>query len=748
MINKKNSTVSILLALLIISFFVFQLPKLTFDYELENFFPLSDPDLSYYQEFSKTFGYDNDYLLLGFESKTGVFDSQFLGKIDGSIRQISEMTGTIKVISPTSLKSLVKTPLGLLPIPVLHLSDPKNLKQDSVKLYNHPLYREMFLSKSGQTLKVIIIHDRFATKEAADKYVGGIQTILADHKSRPFLAGKAIAQTAFVNAVKDDFTKFILMALVLIFLSLLVFMRNIFMIITSLSVVGFSVATTIGLMALSDKKIDVLSSLIPTILLVVSMSDIVHLFSHIQKKYEETHQLKIAVGHAIRHIGAATLLTSFTTAIGFLTLITIHVKPIIDLGIYSAIGIGFALLITYLLFPAIVVLTQPNFSRPSVRRPLEHILQRVYTVVMQKGKVIGLCSILLLVLCLGGVWRMEIDAYLVDDLPKNDPVKTDFLFFDQQFSGSKPFTLSLWLKDTTAKIYSQEVLIEIDKAEELIRKHTHAGDLISPVSYIKMANQSLHKGSVDYFRLPESEKDWRQALKWVERTHPDRLFIKVSEQSQAQMSGYFQDLGSKDATLKYKSLLTALAQEIDHEIIDYRVTGTTLLVDKSHELLSINLIKGLLLAMLIVAVLAGGLFRSWRMIIITLIPNILPILVVAATMGYFKIPLNLSTSVIFAISFGIVVDDTIHFLSQFKFEYATQKNKDQAIKNTILKTGEPILLTTILLTAGFLVFCFSSFSATFYMGLFVCISFITAVFADLFLLPLLLRWWLPNTKES
>ncbi|MEP2025083.1 MAG: efflux RND transporter permease subunit [Reichenbachiella sp.] len=744
MINKQTSIISILFAFLCLAFLATQLRHLEFDYELENFFPNNDPDLIYYQEFSQIFGHDNDYLLIGFETPDRLFDLEYLNQIDSGIRQIAKLASTLKVHSPTSMRTAVHTPMGLLPIPLLHLSNVEKIKKDSARFYQHPLYREMFISKSGNSLKAVIIHKRFKTKETADEYVSEIRKIFNSQSVKIRLAGKAVAQTAFVNAVKSDFASFILFAMVLIFGWLMVFMRRLTLIITAMSIAGFSVVATIGFMAVTGKEIDVLSSLIPTILLVVAMSDIIHLYSHIQAEYAKTTDLKLSINHAVRQVGFATLLTSFTTAVGFLTLITINVKPIIDLGIYAAAGIIIAFVITYLLYPTIVTIIKPTITPPSEKSYLNQLSPRIYNIILDRGKVVAFIAFILFAICLLGISKLKIDAYLVNDLPKNDPVKSDFVFFDQEFSGSKPFTLSLWTKNPALPIYSKTIIAEMDKIEQEIRVHTGAGDLTSPVSIVKLANQSLHGPSPAYYKLPDTEKEWKKAFQFIKKYHPERKSIKVSSDSQAQITGYFQDLGSRDATLKHAKLMNVLSEKVNPQLLGYRLTGTTLLIDKSHELLSKNLIKGLVLAMIIVGLISGLLFKSWRMIIITLIPNIFPILAVAAVMGFFQIPLNLSTSVIFAISFGIVVDDTIHFLSQFKYEYLQGKSKQESVRAALNKTGRPIIITTIILSSGFIVFCFSSFSATFYMGLFVCLSFINALLADLFLLPVLLLWWLPS----
>lgn len=724
-----------------------QLPGLKFDYELENFFPQNDPDLTYYREFSETFGHDNDYLLLGFDAPNGIFDATFLNAIHSGLNNISNLEPTANIISPTSFKTIIGTPIGKIPIPLLHLDMPGKLASDSVKLYNHPFHRGMFISASGQTLKVILVHKRFVEKSDADAYVAEVTRTFRDFPTRLRMAGKANAQTAFVNAVQEDFSRFLIMALVIIFALLLLLFRHLGLVFIALSIAALAVVGTIGLMAATGKAIDVLSSLVPTILLVVAMSDLIHLYAHVQRNYVAGADLKTAINTAVRHVGLATLLTSFTTAVGFLTLITINVKPVVDLGIYAAMGIMLTLLITYMLFPSTIFLSKPKLLSGKPGTWTTRFLSKLLQTVIAKRKLIMIASLLFLVVGLFGLSKLEIDAYLVNDLPNDNQVKADFVFFDREFVGSKPFTLSMWLTDSTQKIYSKEIIIQIDQVEGAIRKHMNVGDLVSPATVVRFANQSMHKGASKSYQLPESDREWQKALKWIGQMHPEQRQKKVSDRFQAQITGFYKDLGSKDAAAKQKKLMQHLDQIIDPDLLGYRLTGTSLLVDKSHELLSLNLIKGLLIAMGIVALIVGIMFRSVRMIVITLVPNLLPLLLIAAIMGFFQIPLSLSTSVIFAISFGIVVDDTIHFLSQFKSEMQSGKPKAYAIKAAYYSSGHAIVTTTFVLTCGFLIFCFSNFNTSFYMGLFVSLSFVAALVADLVLLPLLIMLWLPEQKQ-
>ncbi|MFY0625677.1 MAG: MMPL family transporter [Reichenbachiella sp.] len=749
MINHRNSWISILVALLAIFYFALQLPDTEFDYEMENFFPMEDPDLAYYKDYSAKFGTDVDYLLIALKDNSGIFNVNFLSKVKDLTSALKEVPGTNKVVSLLDGKKMIKSPMGYIGIPYLHLTQDSLLYQDSLRLVNDKFIRESYFSNDMESLIVMVDHKRFREKDNSDNYVETIRSILNEYEiDKKRIVGKAVAQKVFIGALEKDFTTFLVYAILLVLFMLILFMKNPVMIATSLGISGLSLVSTLGLMALTGKKIDALSTLIPSILLVVSMSDIIHLFSQIKIEFDKNTTMINAVNQAVRKIGVATLLTSITTAIGFITLISINVKPVIGLGLYSALGIFIAFTITYSLAPQIILLVNPNINRRPQNRRFYELLRYLLHVIYRKEKEIIITTVFVTLVVVYGISLLKVNAYLIEDLPNDSPVKEDFLYFDQNSTGSKPFSLSLWTTDSTKSIYSKEVIQEIEKLEILIDTVLETGSLISPVSFVKAINQSLNGGKSSEYKLPEREQQWRKVFTELKRLKPESKSFNVTYGNEARISGFSQDHGTSDSHFR-RSRFQALAREhINNSIIEYRVTGTSLLIDKSHDVLSLNLIKGLLIALLIVGIISGLMFRSFKMTLIALFPNIFPILSVAAIMGYLSIPINLSSSVIFAISFGIVVDDTIHFLSKFKMEKDNGLSNLYAIKRTLLSTGEPIIITTIVLTSGFIVFCFSSFNASFYIGLFVSISFLVALLADLILLPVLILKFLPETNKK
>ncbi len=738
-ITKKKAILSLILALCLSLFLGWQLRLLKFDYEFENFFPVDDPELAYYKDFTDKFGNDNDYLLIALENQAGVFSIPFLKKVDSLTRQLGELPETRRVVSPTNAKKIISTPLGLVDIPRLHLNDPKRIRQDSLKIAADTYFKNTFFPKDRPGLRLLLFHERIHDTQQSDRFVLTIDSLVNSLSfDKVHIAGKVKAEYIYVGMVKQDFTRFLFVSAGIILVLLIVFVRKPVLIFSTFMISGLAILCTLGFMCLTGKKVDLLSSLIPTILIVVSMSNIIHLFSIIKSKLGGDGAVFDKLQEAIKEIGFATFLTSTTTALGFFTLIFIKVVPIMELGLYAAAGIFMAFVLTYLIFPSVVILSNTSFTyryTPDLNNPW---MARLFQCIIRHKKGVlagfGVAAIVFIY----GITRLEVNAFLIDDLPDNSSLKEDFVYFDEQYGGARPWMLSVWVKDSSASVYRPEIIKEIHKIEQLITENLPVNGLVSPVSYVKFAHQTYHNGTAEAFALPKTKKDWNKALYLIKKQRPEERFMKVSSGNEARITGFTPDVGSKLSNTNNAKLLKLLDDHIDTDLLGYTITGTSHLIDKSHGMLSMKLIKGLIGAMLLVAIIAGLLFRSWRMTFITLIPNVFPIIATAAIMGYFGIPLKLSTSIIFAISFGIVVDDTIHFLSKFRHEKKKGSSNLYAMKRTLLTTGKPIIITTIILTLGFVVFCFSSFGVTFHIGLFVSISFLIALLADLLLLPVLI----------
>jgi predicted RND superfamily exporter protein len=297
---------------------------------------------------------------------------------------------------------------------------------------------------------------------------------------------------------------------------------------------------------------------------------------------------------------------------------------------------------------------------------------------------------------------------------------------------------------------SLSVLHDLEDLENYLHKDYGIGFLISPVTIVKGVNKALNGGRKEKFALPENDLELHKIYKLLDRFKSSKSFGMVCADGgkTLRISGKSEDFGSMIFREKNKNLDAFFTAKMDTSKMNYHITGTASLIDKNNAEVAGGIVWGLLISFGVIAIIVGLMFWDWRMIILSLIPNIIPILMIGGLMGAFGIDLKVSTSMIFTISFGIAVDDTIHFISRLRIELSRGLTMSQAIRQTFLTTGKAIVLTTIVLSGGFLTLVFSEFLGTFYLGLLVGLTLIFAVIGDLILLPALLMTFMPDKKSK
>lgn len=743
MMYKKRAKYTLTIIGLLSLVFTYAAGNLTFDYDFENFFPTGDEDLEFFLEYRKQFENDNDYLLIGIRNKEGVFRQDFLQKVDTITRALDSLPLSRQVLSITKLTNPIIGPLGVLEPPVVRVNQPEGYTKDSIRIYRNEALRGTLVAEDIPAIAILLNHRQQISKKNADLLMQQVNTILAPYSfDAVHIAGKAKAQAVYIEKMQEELLIFVSVSLLLVILFLSIAYRSFWGVWVPLLVVTLTAIWISGIMSLTGKKLDIMMVLLPTIMFVVGMSDVVHILTkYIQELRNGKNKIK-ALKISFREIGLATFLTSFTTSIGFLSLLTASVSPIREFGVYTAIGVFVAFILAFTLLPSILLL----IKKPKVATMQENkqrwlgTLRKAFIWVLRKRRFVLVSSALVLGVSLYGISQLQINTFLLEDIREGDPLKEDFLFFDRHFGGSKPFEMAISVQDSAYTLYDKEVLQELEKMETYLKTVYGVDNIASPLLLTKSINKALNGGLHEYFRLPEKEKDYRKIQQTIKRLGRSRMDLPVAarENRFGRISGKMADIGSRLSKQKNAAMEEFIRQKINTDLVSFRYTGTSMLIDKNAENLIQNMLQGLGIAFLVIAGIAGLLFRSLRMIIVTLIPNLIPLLIIAGIMGLFGIYLKLSTSIIFTIAFGIAVDDTIHFISKLKIELDKGKSLLYAVKNTFLYTGKAIIITSLILAGGFLTLIFSTFGGTFYTGLLVSLTLVFAVIADLCLLPVLL----------
>ncbi|MHA6247916.1 efflux RND transporter permease subunit [Pontibacter sp. CAU 1760] len=748
---KKSSILLLLLIGVLTACSVYFASRLRFDYNFDNFFPKGDPDLAYFFSYRDKFGNDNDYILIGLENERSVFDRDFLTRVDSLTSFMQRQPHVEAVLSPTTVKSPVIEQFGYFEIPYLHPDEPERYSQDSLNIYSSKELVGTLFSPDARSVSLFVQTTDNLSKEASDTLMAALSTKLADlDLSEAHIAGKALAQSVFVEKMKVELAMFMSASMLLVIIFLWITFRTAWGVLVPLVVVLLSVVWAMGVMGLFDKPIDIMTILLPTILFVVGMSDVIHILSRYITEVGQGMEKVPALKVTIREVGLATFLTSLTTAIGFLTLLTTAIVPIRNFGLYTAIAIGLAYVLAFTVLPAILLLIKkPNPVRArKVDFSWPILLRRMFRVVLVHPKAILAVSAAITVVSLVGISLIKVDTTLLEDLGDDDPILKDFQYFEDNFSGVRPFELHLIAAEGHT-MYDLKVLEEIDELETYLTNSYGLNFISSPATVVKTIHRAQNGGLQDFYTLPKDNREMQRVKQRLQafRKRSELRSLVTADASEGRLTGKMNDIGSAAATIQNDSLRSFINQQIDPQLLRTRITGSSVLMDKNNEYVTSNMLQGLLIAFFVIAVLVGLIFKSLKMVIISLIPNMIPLLMIGGLMGFMGVHLTVSISIIFTIAFGIAVDDTIHFLSKLKLELMAGKTLPYAVKRTFISAGKAIIITSCILIAGFLTLVLSTFDATYYVGLFVSLTLCFAVVADLYLLPvLILAFYRPRGK--
>ncbi len=710
-------------------FFGYHLTHLKISFEFEKLFGEDNPDRQFYESHLEVFGYDNDYLLVIVEAQSTVFDTLFLQKLSYWSQNNKKLSGVKSLISPTDIPHLIKSPVGITGIPLLHTKSPERLESDSIRIYSHSMY-QTFFADNAQSVLVQIVHEHFKSPQKEKEF---LQQLIMGLEAYDFhnyrLVGKLIAQNAFIENIKNDFSLFLSLALLVTAAILLLIYRSFRSMLLPYLISVSAMIYLLGVMALLGVELSILSVLIPPIILFVATSDGIHLLNAYRQNKSGNYADRIQ--GAIVKVFTPTGLTSITTAIGFFSLLSIPNRPVQELGVFAGIGVIIAFFITFIFGP--LLLSDSN------RVKVLNLPYKEFTsFVLRKRKLILIITTITLVISVFGTLQLKTDAYLLKDLPENSQVKKNFEFVDQNFGGSKPWEMAIWPADTTITIWNYEFLTEANKINDYLYSEFGIERMFSPVEILKYGHQIEKGGSNQYFQFP-SKARFQSALKNVERIKGKMALSNITDSIEiyARFAAFIPEWGSLITREKNEALEVFITKNIDKDILQHRITGTTYLIDKSNETISMNLIFGLLLATGLISIVLAVYFKSLKMLLISLLPNFIPLLITAGVMGYMDAPLKLTTSIIFVVAFGIAVDDTIHFLGAYKKTRAL--SYPWRLVKTFRFAGLSICITSSLIISGFILFTFSAFATTFYLGLFLSLAMFSALVTDLFLLPLFLK---------
>lgn len=747
---KKLSYFILTTVLILTVYLGFQIPNIKFDYNFEDFFPSNDEEAEFFFAHRALFESDNDFILITIENEGSVFDSTFLKKVHSFSEEVDSLDLVQFTRDITSEKETFIYASGMTGSrPYINFEDV-NFTRDSAAIFKNRELINTLINEDASALSVFVRHKDYLSKEKSDKIVEQITQISKNYQfEKVRMAGRTVGQIFYIDTMTYEMGTYVGFSMILVVLFLLIAFRSAWGLYTPLLVIVGSMVWIIGFMSWLEIPINILLTILPSIMFVVAMSDVIHLVSKYIELLREGKTKFQAIKTSFKEIGIATFLTSLTTSIGFFSLLFVNVKPIQSFGLYVGLGVLMAFVFTFSTLPFLFYYTKtPKIVRNERSNFWQPLMRRSFLFTIKNRKWIPWVSILIIGLFAYGATTIVSNNYIMDDMDPDVSIKKDFNFIDEEFGGVRPFEMAVILKDTSKSIWDIETLKSIEKVENYLSQKYGVGINNSLVQSVSILNRANNAGDSSRFLIPDSKskiKRFKRMLKVADQGRFLNTFLDSTD-TRTRISGSVPDWGNIRSREKNDSLKSFIDNNIDANYLEFKVTGSAHLLDKNMSYMSSSLVKGLSFAILIVALIMGLIYRSFRMVIISVIPNVIPLIIIAGVMGFFDINLKITTAMVFTISFGIAVDDTIHFLSKFKIELNKGKSVLYALKRTYISTGKAIVLTSIILISGFLLLLMSDFLGTFYLGLMICITLFVAILADFYVLPLLLIYFFKEKK--
>lgn len=747
-----RNRVAFMLGLLGLTIFMYwQSRKAQVSYEMAQVIPSNDSSFIKYNEFRARFGNDGNYYVLGFRT-TDVFRKDIFIDWCKLASDIKKVEGVESIAGLPTLSILVKDSTGSLGfirkklIPELPTSQAEI---DSIKgaIANQPFYNNLFYNdETGATLMAITINPKQLFTKSRVEVLNHI-TNLSEAFSKKYnvemhYSGLPYIRTVVADHISKELIELVLYSIAITAFFLLLFFRNFYAVIFPLVVIGILLIWTLGTMGLLGYKITLLTGLIPALIVIMGVPNFIFFQIEYHQEYRKHGSKMRAIARMVEKIGIVSFLVNINTAIGCGVLAFTRSPVLVEFGIVAFISITLCFVLSIILIPVVFHYLPPpdKHANHLENKFLNKVLDIIDHWVQNKKKWIYVVSF---VICCFSVWgslKLTAVGFFLDDVPKKDKIYQDLVFFEKNFKGVMPFEIEV---NTCEKngLFKLANLKKIKQLEDSMQNMTVFGRPLSITDVSSFFIQSYYNGAPERYRLPVKTEmtQIRQKVNQLRASKEPFLLSLVDSNFQTtRISVKMQDIGTRELQ-KVVDHLKVLSDSIFADSkIKYEFTGTSMVFLNSNTYLDSSLSSGIIWSVILIMATVIPLFRDFRRLLITLIPNIIPLLFTAGLMGFAGIAIKPSTIIIFSLAFGITIDSSLHFLAKYKLEMTHTWSLSKIISVSLRDSSISIIYTNIILFFGFGIFATSSFGGTVALGLLVSLTLIVGMITNILLLPALL----------
>jgi len=751
----RNRTAVLIILALITIFMGYQAKKVEMSYEYSQLLPKKDSAYIDYQRFRDLFGEEGNLIVVGVEDPD-FFKLDHFRNWQNLNRELKEIDGVEDIISVSSAYNLNKDTQEkkfrispVFPDEITSQTDLDSLKQNFLEL---PFYRGLLYNPNtnayilGITVNKDKMHSKareqlvLTIKERCDQFSEntGLQT---HYSGLPYIR--------VINSIriKKEIYLFSALAMGLCIITLFLFFRSFNAVLFPVLIVLTGVIWAVGTMSLLGYKITLLTGMIPSLLIVIGIPNSIYMLNKYHQEFR-SHGNKIkSLQRVIIKIGNATFLTNLTTASGFATFIITNSDILRQFGLVASLNIIGLFLLSILMIPTIFSFLDPpkakhmqHLDNKHIRRIIDKLVELTYHHI----KWVYVSAFVVLLVGIYGITLIKSSGFMVDDIPESDVIYKDLKFFENQVDGIMPLEIIIDAEKPNGAMNLQTFKL-IDRLEQRLKEYNELSSSLSLLNILKFAKQAFYNGKEKYYSIPgNQERNFIMAYAKNSTGEGDKgigalhSFIDSSQQV-TRVSIRMKDVGTK----RMKELYNDFKMEVDSifpaDKYKVTVTGSSVTFFKGTQYLVKNLFSSLALAVFLISTFMAIMFYSWRMVIMSLLPNILPLIFTAAIMGFVGIPIKASTILVFSIAFGISVDNTIHFLAKYRQELSiTGWDIQRSVRIALSETGVSMMYTFVVLFFGFGVYSISQFGGTAALGVLVSLTLLVAITSNLILLPSLL----------
>ena len=739
----KNRILFILLIIASTIFFSSHWRNVHFTFTEANLLPNDHPENIKYSSFKNYFGEEGNIISIGI--KDSIFFNKKYQKLWNDLNyKLSNFEEIKSILSTNNLIELKK--------------DSKNKKlitekiniESKEKLFNDlPFYENLIYDKTSESIRSILYMDKkiINTSLRKDFIFKKLIPLINDFEIKSNIdvriSGMPYVRTLNAQNIIDEIGFFVLSAIIVTSIIFFLFFRSIRATFISLLVVSIGVMWSFGTLGLLNYEITVLTALIPPLIIIIGVTNCIFLINKYQQEYSKNKNKQQSLEEVIIKIGNAILLTNLTTASGFATFIFTKSKVLQEFGILASLNI-----IGIFFLALVLVSISYSFMNVPNKRHLKH-LKKIYIENYLKWNVkmvrdnktkVYLISLITLIIGIIGIYNLKISGSLLDDMPKKLTFFKEIKFFDNNFNGIIPLEIFIDTKRQNG-ITKLPTLKRMDNLQKFISEVPELSIPISIVNGIKFSKQAFYNGNPKYYKLPTSQEN-NFILPYISNSGEknDLLLNYMDSLGQfGRITTFMKDINTERIETIESNLYKKINNLFSEDRYDIKITGKAILFLKGTKFLIKNLFLSLAFAILLISIFMALMFRSFKMILISLIPNILPLIITAGLMGLIGIPLKPSTILVFSIAFGISVDFTIHYLAKYRQELISSSWKiNLSVYKALRETGISLFYSGVVLFFGFSVFISSNFGGTQALGGLVSITLLIALMSNLILLPSLL----------